>query len=183
MNKYAIKMHQLFSTEERIKILANILYKEGEIGITEVAREVGVSKGLVSSFFRILTREKILSKRKRRFMVNDNARVKALKILFNLYKFDENLFRKFDFVRGAGLYGSFVKGENSTDSDIDMWILIDKASEEELARLSRKLKEKYGKVRPLYLTKRKLRLLKEKDEVFYHALAFGSIPIYGERIE
>ena len=130
MNKEgSIRLHELFSTKERLKILANILYKKDEINITEVAKEAGVSKGLVSNFFKILTKEKILSRRKRRFRVNDNIKVKALKIFLNLYKIDESLFRKFGFVKGVGIYGSFVKGENSEDSDIDMWILVDKTDE------------------------------------------------------
>lgn len=178
-----MRLHELLSTKERLKILANILYKKDEINITEVAKEASVSKGLVSNFFRILTKEKILSRRKRRFRVNDNIKVKALKIFLNLYKIDENLFRKFEFVKGVGLYGSFVKGENSEDSDVDMWILVNKTDEENLAKLSRELKKRYGNVRPLYLTDEKLKALKEKDKVFYYSLIFGSISVYGEKIE
>jgi len=55
-----MRLHELLSTKERLKILANILYKKDEINITEVAKEAGVSKGLVSNFFKILTKEKIL---------------------------------------------------------------------------------------------------------------------------
>ncbi|KAA0010501.1 MAG: nucleotidyltransferase domain-containing protein [Thermoplasmata archaeon] len=178
-----MRLHELLSTKERLKILANILYKKDEINITEVAKEAGVSKGLVSNFFGILTKEKILSRRKRRFRVNDNIKVKALKIFLNLYKIDENLFRKFGFVKGVGLYGSFVKGENSEDSDIDMWIIVDKTDEENLAKLGKELKKRYGNVRPLYLTDEKIKALKEKDKVFYYSLVFGSITVYGEKIE
>ena len=65
-----------------------------------------------------------------------------------------------------------------------MWILIDdRVSQEELARLSKELKRKYGNVSPIYLTENKLRTLKEKDKVFYYSLVFGSINIYGEKIE
>lgn len=173
----------MLSTKERLRILLYILYKKDEINITEVAKETGVSKGLVSNFFRILAKEKILVRKKRKFRVNDNLKVKALKIFLNLYRVDENLFRKFKFIRGVGIYGSFVKGENSEKSDIDMWILINKTSEENLAKLSKELKRKYGNVKPLYLTEEKLKTLKEKDKVFYYSLVFGSINIYGEKIE
>ena len=184
MNKYdSMRLHKIFSTKERLKILTNILYKKDEINMTEVAKETGVSKGLVSKFIRMLIKEKILSRRKKKFRVNDNIKVKALKIFLNLYRIDENLFKKFEFVRGAGLYGSFVKGENSEESDIDMWILVDKTSEENLAKLSKELKKKHGNVKPLYLTDEKMKALKEKDKVFYHSLVFGSIAIYGEKIE
>lgn len=39
-------------------------------------------------------------------------------------------------MRGAGLYGSCAKGENTKDSDIDIWVKISNASELELARFS-----------------------------------------------
>jgi len=178
-----MRLHELLSTKERIKILSLTLYKKDEISITEIAKEARVSKSLVSKFFDILTKEKILLKRKRKFRVNDNVRVRALKIFLNFYKIDENVFRKFNFVKGAGIYGSFTKGENSEESDIDMWIIVEKTEEENLAKLSRELKKKYGNVRPLYLTEEKIKALKEKDKVFYHSLVFGSIIVYGEKIE
>jgi len=179
-----IALHKLLSTRERIKILSVILYKRGNISITNVSREAKVSKGLVSSFFKILLKEKILKRNGRKFILNDTLRVKALKILFNLSIIDENLFKKFHFVRGVGIYGSFLRGENDEKSDIDIWILIDGGTkQEELARLSKELKRKYGNVSPLYLTENKLKTLKEKDKVFYYSLVFGSINIYGEKIE
>ena len=186
MNKYVIviALHRLLSTRERLKILSVVLYKKDDISITNVSREAKVSKSLVSNFFKILLKEKILKKKGRKFMVNDTSRVKALKILFNLYGLNGNLFKKFNFVRGAGIYGSFLKGENDDESDIDMWILIDdRVNQEEIARLSKELKRKYGNVSPLYLTENKLKELKEKDKVFYYSLIFGSINIYGEKIE
>ena len=64
-----------------------------------------------------------------------------------------------------------------------MWILVDKAGDEELAKLGNELNKKYGNVEAVYLTKDKLRALKEKDKVFYYSLIFGSINIYGEGIE
>ena len=179
-----ITLNRLFSTRERLKILSVILYKKDDISITDVSREARVSKGLVSNFFKILLKEKILRRKGRKFRVGDAPKVKALKILFNLYKVDENLFKKYNFIRGAGIYGSFLRGENNEESDIDMWILIDnKASQEELARFSKELKRKYGNVSPIYLTENKLKKLKEKDKVFYYSLVFGSITIYGEKIE
>ena len=175
-------MYELISTEERVKILRNVLYQR-EVSVTEIAKEAKVSKALVSKIFNIIVKEKILSKKKRKFVVNDNIRIRTLKIFLNLCEIDEGIFKKFKFVRGVGIFGSFVKGENSSDSDMDMWILIDKTREEELARLSRELRKRYTNLKPLYLTQEKLKALRERDKIFYYSLVFGSIPIYGEKIE
>lgn len=105
-----------------------------------------------------------------------------MRILLNLNRFDSTIFRKYTFVRAAGLYGSFVTGENTEESDIDVWIFIEDTSDEALAKLTSELMRKNGDVTPLYLTKEKLQLLKKEDVTFYHSLVFGSI-IYGEKIE
>ncbi|MCD6573376.1 MAG: nucleotidyltransferase domain-containing protein, partial [Thermoplasmata archaeon] len=66
-----ITLNRLFSTRERLKILSVILYKKDDISITDVSREARVSKGLVSNFFKILLKEKILRRKGRKFRVGD----------------------------------------------------------------------------------------------------------------
>ena len=177
-----MNIHRLLSTKERVRILKFILYKTSPLYVNEVAKNLGLSKGLVSKFFGILSRENILKKTNNKFTVQNNLNTSAIKILLNLDDFDTNTFKKFKFVKGTGVYGSFVKGKNTEESDIDLWILI-VAREEDLAKLSNKLKKKYGNIKPLYLTKKKIKILKKEDVVFYHSLVFGSINVYGEEIE
>lgn len=178
-----MNIHKLLSTKERIKILKYALYKTEHLNVNKVASELKVSKGLVSKFFDILAKEKILKKTKSKLLIRENIKTKAVKILLNLDSFDSKIFNKYSFVKSAGLYGSFVKGENTKNSDIDLWILIEKAREEKLAKLTNELKTKYSNIKPLYLTKDKLKILKKEDTVFYYSLVFGSIAIYGEGIE
>ncbi len=64
-----------------------------------------------------------------------------------------------------------------------MWLLTEKTSEEKLAALTTKLRNTFGNVKPLYLTKEKISLLRKKDPVFYYSIVFGSITIYGDEIE
>jgi len=64
--------------------------------------------------------------------VRNNIRTKVIKILLNLGNFDVNLFEGYDFVKSAGLYGSYAKGGNTEDSDIDLWILTGETGEEDL---------------------------------------------------
>lgn len=178
-----MNVDELLSTKERIRILESVLYKREQIRVSTVAHNLEISKGLVSKFFRILTREKILKRAKNEFMVTDNVNVKALKILLNLHGFDSSIFQKYPFVCAAGLYGSFVRGENTEDSDIDLWVFIEHPSDESLAKLTNELKKRNRNIQPLYLTKEKLETLKKEDKTFYHSLVFSSITIYGDKIE
>ncbi len=178
-----MNIHKLLSTKERIKILKLILYKTYHLRVVDVAKELRLSKSLVSKFFDILVKENVLKKFDTKFIVIDKPHTRAIKIFLNIACFNVSLLKKFKFVRGAGLYGSLVKGNNTEESDIDLWILINMTTEENLAKLTNELKKKYVNIKPLYLTKEKIETLKRDDAVFYHSLAFGSISVYGEEIE
>ena len=115
--------------------------------------------------------------------VLDNIKVRSLRILLNLNQFDTNLFNKYKFVKGVGVYGSLAKGMNDEESDIDLWIKIGQAKQMELAKLSNELNKRYKNVKPLFLTKEKIDMLKKEDTLFYHSLVFGSIILYGEELE
>ncbi|MDP2906579.1 MAG: nucleotidyltransferase domain-containing protein [Nanoarchaeota archaeon] len=174
---------KIFSTEERLKILRFVAYKTSPLNVNKVASELKISKGLVSKFFDILVKEDILKRTKNKFLMQDNKNVKAVKIMLNMESFDTRIFKKYIFVKSAGLYGSFIKGENTEESDIDLWVLIEKAKDEHLAKLTNELKTKYGNIKPVYLTIEKLKILKKEDTVFYYSLVFGSITVYGEKFE
>jgi len=178
-----VNINSLFSTRERIKILSDVIYKTGHLNVNKVAKNVELSKGLVSKYFKYLTREGILEKKNDSFLVQSGVRTRAVKILLNLNLFDTDLFNKYGFIMGAGIYGSYVKGTNNEDSDIDLWVITEETSEEDLAKLTGELKKNFGDVRPLYLTKDKLELLRKEDTTFYHSLVFGSITIHGDDIE
>ncbi len=175
-----MNIHKLLSTKERVKTLKLILYKTDYIRVVDVAKELRLSKGLVSKFFDILVKENVLKKFETKCMAIDNPHTRAIKIFLNIVSFDASLLKKFKFVKAAGLYGSLVKGTNTEESDIDLWIIIDKTNEENLARLTNQLKKKYVSIKPLYLTKEKIETLKKEDAVFYHSLVFGSINVYGK---
>ena len=178
-----MNIERLLSTKERLDILGHVIYTPEYISVNRVACDVRLSKGLVSKYLNYLAKEGILNRVKSKFIVRDNIQSKAIKILLNLSAFDPGMLKKYKFVMSAGLYGSFVKGTNIRNSDIDLWILVNKTSEESLAGLTAGLKKRFGNVKPLYLTKEKIQLLKKEDTTFYHSLIFGSIVIYGDGIE
>jgi predicted nucleotidyltransferase len=149
------------------------------IQVSEVARETNTSKGLVSKYLNRLVEEKVLEKDNDKFLVRNTPEVKAVKIFLNLISIDTEVFRKFSYIKSAGVYGSLVKGTNTGDSDIDVWILHEHVKPEVLSQLSKKLGEQ-GNIKPLYLTYEKVDALRINDPVFYYSLIFGSVTLYGE---
>ena len=101
----------------------------------------------------------------------------------NFWGMDKSFFEEYEFVKGVGVYGSVAKGENTEDSDIDMWLLVSQSSHENLAKLTSELRRELGNINPIYLTEEKIRLLRKEDASFYYSLAFGSILIYGKNIQ
>jgi len=178
-----MNINSLFSTEERIKIIENIIFTDNQISVNKTASELKLSKGLISKYFNLLVSKKILQKRKNKFFVLDNAKVKSIKILFNINQFKPSFFKKYPFIEGVGLYGSCVKGTNNEESDIDLWIKVKKIDELRLAQLTNALKRKNNKIKPLFLTDEKIKKLKEDDTIFYFSLIFGSIVLHGGEIE
>ncbi len=172
----------LLSNKKRTKILRHVIYSTGRISVNKVAKELKLSKGMASKYLNFLRKEGILKRSGGKFEARDVIPTKAVKMLLNLSLFDEGFFEKYKFVKSAGLYGSFAKGTNTENSDIDMWLLVDKTHEENLAALTGKIKI-FGNVKPLYLTKEKIAVLKKEDLVFYHSLVFGSIILYGDGLE
>lgn len=174
-------MEQIFSTKERIKILREIIFKTGYLSVNNVSFKLGLSKGLASKYFDILTKENILRKTKGKVFVTDSSMVKAIKVLLNIRDIPVGVFKKHSFIKSVGLYGSCARGENTEESDIDIWIRIKEAKEEEIASLTSKLRKKISKVKPVFLTNKKIEKLKKEDQLFYHSLAFGSITLYGDK--
>lgn len=178
-----MNFNKILSTKERVKILEMILFKKKEFGVNEIASKVKLSKGLVSKYFEILVKEKILGKKKRKYYVQKNIFVKSLKIMFSLQKIDPKIFRKYKFVKAAGIYGSCIKGTNTESSDIDIWIKVDDLKQESIPTLTSELRRKVENIKILLLDDKKLEVIKKEDPLFYYALYFGSILIYGKENE
>ncbi|UCC40799.1 MAG: nucleotidyltransferase domain-containing protein [Candidatus Aminicenantes bacterium] len=177
-----MNLSKLLSSRERELILNDVLFKQDYISVAKVSQSLKVSKGFVSRFFSLLAKEKILKKSKKKYFVLDNLKVRLLRILFNLRLFSDFKFGKYPFVRGAGIYGSCAKGENNEDSDIDIWIKIDKKDERELAKVTGSMKKLSARISPLYLSQEKLKVLRKEDPPFYRSIIHGSIKLYGENI-
>jgi predicted nucleotidyltransferase len=177
-----MEINTLLSTPKSPLILYHILFRQDEISVADVSRRLRLSKGFVSKFFFLLSKEKILKKSANKYKVLPNLKVRLLKIFFNLRLFTDFKFERYAFIMGAGIYGSCAKGENTEDSDIDIWIKIDKKDERELAKVTGSLKKLSGKISPLYIYEKKLEVLRDEDPIFYGSIVHGSIKLYGKDI-
>ena len=173
-------MEKIFSTKERIKILKAVIFSDRPISVNVIAARLKISKGLVSKYLDVLLREGIAKKSNGKYLIVDSPITKATKILLNITGIDTGIFKKFDFVEAAGLYGSCAKGENTDESDVDLWIRIKDVSDEKAASLTAVMNKKIKNVKPLFLTTKKIEKMEKDDKLFYHSLSFGSIILYGD---
>ncbi|MFH1801922.1 MAG: nucleotidyltransferase domain-containing protein [archaeon] len=172
------KLYDLLSTDERIKILGDVLYKT-EVRVNETAKEIGLSKGLVSKYFDILVAEGVLIREENVLKINGGYKTRALKIMLNVLNIPE-IFEKHAFIKAAGLYGSAARGTNTKDSDIDLWIKVDDIKNKNIPKINAALIQELGETNILFLDNAKLEEIKNNDKIFYHSLHFGSITIYGD---
>ena len=76
---------ELFKTKERLKILYYIMYQKS-FAVSQVSKETGVSKGLVSRHLNYLNTAGLLNRSGHSYCPDDNAHTRAIKVLLNLNK-------------------------------------------------------------------------------------------------
>ena len=172
-------MHSIFSTQERIKILKVVIFKNTPISVNSIAGTLKLSKGLVSKYLDVLAKQGLVKKESGKYLVVDSALAKGIRVLLNIAQIDVALFKKFAFIEAAGLYGSCAKGENTEASDVDLWIKVKEVDDHRAASLTAELHRRIKNVKPFFLTAKKIEKMKKEDALFYHSLAFGSIILYG----
>ena len=173
-------MEKIFSTKERLRVLEAVIFRQDRVSVNETSGRLRLSKGFVSKYLDFLARAGIAKRHNGKFAIlGSSPLAKGIKILLNLRRFPAGIVKKCPFVIAAGLYGSCAKGENLEESDMDIWIRIGKVDEKEQAALTSELNKKVGNAKILFLADGKLEQMKKQDELFYHALSFGSITVYG----
>ncbi len=173
-------MREILSSREREKVLQAVIFKEDAFCVTGIANALGISKSFVSKYLELLSVKNVLKRVRSKYIANNSHITRSLKIMLNIISIDTSIFGKYKFIRAAGLFGSCAKGENTESSDTDIWLYINKAPEADLASLSARLRKKIRNVKILLLTADKIEKIKKEDPLFYHALSFGSIMLYGE---
>ena len=158
-------MESIFSTRQRIKILEEVIFKTGSISVNNIAAKLKLSKGLVSKYFDILSKEGVLKRARDKFYVSNSSLVKAIKILLNIKRINTAIFKKYPFVESVGIYGSCTRGENTEGSDIDLWIKVRSAEEERLASLNSELNRKIKDIKVLFFNRKKAEKLNQSSNL------------------
>ena len=174
---------ELFKTEERACILRYVMFRKS-FRAAEVSRATGVTKGLVSRYLRLLEAYDLLQKTGREYSPQDGTNSRTIKILLNLERINLPALSLVP-ARGLGLYGSWARGTNNQESDLDVWIKADSLpSESLLARLQKDLSLKAeSEVNLLVLTPEKLERMKIEDAPFYNSLIMDFLTLKGEPLE
>lgn len=173
-------MENLFSTSQRIRILQAVIFRTDSVSVNSVSHQLGLSKGLISKYFQILLKQKIFKRVKGGLFVSDSPLAKAVKILLNVKNIETGIFSKYPFVTAAGLYGSCARGENTEDSDVDLWVRVKDVGETKIASLTSEINKRIKNAKILLLSDKRLEKIRKEDTMFYHSLAFGSIILYGD---
>ena len=150
-------------------------------GVREAAKESGVSPASASVLMASLGKDGFIKKGK---LDLGNPEVRTLKTLFNVERAApavEVLRKLVPGVKGVGVFGSWAQGTNQKDSDIDVWVRVEKEPEVLKAAEARKALEKRlgAGVDLVFLDKKRLKGHMEKNPVFYFSL-HCSIVLWGE---
>jgi predicted nucleotidyltransferase len=173
-----MRTNMLLSTKERVEIVKEAVFAPGQVTVTGIAKKTGISKSVVSGLLGLMMKEKIMGRRGLAFVPLGSPQAVAVRLLFNVSAFEPGLFAA-PFVRAAGLYGSWAKGMNTTESDVDIWVRVRGAKTDGLASMQRRIVDAFPKAKVLFLDDEKIKSIKEKNPLFYNSLVFGSIMIHG----
>lgn len=173
---------ELFKTPERLKILREVVIRS-TITVTEISKDTGLSKGLVSRYLNEMKDESLLERKGRNYYLKDQAIIRAIKVLLNLeaIRWEEITA---SWIESAALYGSWASGTNAEESDVDIWIKTDEnPPEEKLNLFYKELKTRTtSEINILILTPEKLESIKKTDPPFYHSLQRNSLLLEGAPI-
>jgi|GEM_PF-198603 len=178
-NPFETMLSEIFRTEERIRILRHISLRQSAT-VGAVALAAGVSKGLASSYLNMLVSEGLLRRENRTFQRGDTPLWPAIKRLMNLDLLKDTIVLP-EWARGIGIYGSWAGGTNTTESDLDLWVLVDTASPDTEIRAAELegtiATHTHCEVNILILDR--VRHLREHDRPFYTALITGHLTLGG----
>lgn len=167
-------------TPARITLLMAVL-KNPTMSVSAIATRTGMTKGMVSRYLSILEAEGILVREKRGYRLVESPLVIAIRQLLNIL-----LLRRIvslpEWAWGIGVYGSWGKGTNTEESDLDIWIYAERpAPPEETGRIMRTIRKSVdAEVHLLLLTPERIRQIRENDEPFYESLVESMKIIRGE---
>ena len=176
----------------RKKIILLLLYNiEDSFYINQIARLIGTSAGNIQRELRKLEKSGLLIKEKKANLVyfkmntkislfNDFKNIVDKTIgLKNILEKDLEKVKDIDF---AFLFGSYVKGDFNSNSDIDLYV-IGNISEKRLYEIIKKVEEKIFREINYHLSNREEFQVKMKESFFHKEILENFIIIIGDQNE
>lgn len=144
---------------------------------TELAQETRLSKGGVNQILRTMARQGLLKTEKKGRMVfyRVDARsplVKQFKVLRNVTLAEALIRRIKPFCEKIVLFGSCAQGEDTTESDMDIFIV---SREKEQVRALVALEKSRRKVQLVIKAPQEFIVLDKKEQVFYREIQRGIV--------
>lgn len=153
-----------------------------EIHVREIAKKLKVSPALVSITVQELKESGFL---KKGMPDLGNPQVRAYKIMLNSKVLAPLIpLAKRLGARGLGIYGSYAKGTNTKDSDVDIWVKIDRYPDAATIAEFRADVRKRIDAEPslFFLTDEKISDLREENISLYLSMYHGLL-LWGEDID
>ena len=173
---------KILGNPKRIAVLEEILFSDLPIRVNEISKKKNVSSGFVSKYLQDLKKIGIVKKKKEGYVLVESPITRSLRILLNSLLFRKLSLKRY-MILGAGVYGSWARGENKKGSDIDIWIFSERKMEEgEIAEISAEIRKKTGaEVDLIALNPQKLKEI-QKNENLYWAMK-QSFVIHGKGLD
>jgi len=180
-----MNLPRLFSTRERVKILAFLLeHPSTKINMNKIARDLKLSPGQIHKYIAILRREKIVIDDQ----LKESCVTASLRRLMNIKKILEAGIVKiarshFPKLKGLGIFGSWAKGENWEESDLDIWLKLDsEPTDLEVAEAKKAIEKSIRAGLDIVIASpKRLKHLHETSDIFYFSL-YNGITIWGEEL-
>lgn len=169
-------------SESNVRILKLIAEHDG-LHIREIAEKAGANPATAHSAIKLFKElgfvsERRIKNKKAVFINRKNIILRKIRSLLNVYEILNNkFFRMLEEYGTVGIYGSFVRGEDVAESDIDLWIYSGrKLNLMKLKSITRELERNFGKeVKLLVLDDEKIGKIKNGDPEFYFRLKLTSV--------
>ena len=174
-------------TKSNLKIL-RLLKKEEGLYIREIAERLAISPFSVHNSIKLFKRlgfveVKKVKNRKTIYLVRDNPILKKMVSLINISDLSGNKnFKRLMKSGKVGVYGSFASGEDTKESDIDLWCYKqEKVSNIELREITREIEKDFGmEVKLFVLSDSKIKDIMDNDPEFFYRLKLSSIAVNGD---
>ncbi len=165
-------MFSIMNKKSPLTVLNFLIQQKDELHTRDIARKTGLSLGFVSRILNELTKQELIlltRKGRMKFYRSNSAHplIKQLKVLLTIYFIMPLIKSLGPITRRMILFGSCARGENSPDSDIDLFVLTSNAQE------VRKKIFRYQKVMPIIMTSEEFLNLQNKDISLYEQIMHG----------